>query len=79
MRVISRPSSNQFPSEPRIIIYFEHINTGVRNAGCNRLRHREGPAFGDLVRQASDQVNVDIFDSGLPKATNLFENGGTLV
>ena len=37
MRVITSASGDQFAAEPRFIIYFEHVNAGVRNAGCNRL------------------------------------------
>ena len=57
VRVVARPACHQFSAEPRILIYFEHVNTHVRRTGRDGFCQRELPAFtrSDAAIRLSDR------------------------
>src|SRR5208283_3866720 len=60
MRMVATASGQQFVSKPRLLVHFQHVHADMRNTGCQGFAERKAPALFRLMRQASDQVEVDV-------------------
>ena len=72
--VIFRSSSDQFASQARVLIHFKHVHAHMRDAGRNRLLQRIFPALSRLVRQAGNQIDIDIADPGLAQPFDIAQS-----
>ena len=79
MSVVTRTAGNQFPTQPRIFIHFEHVNADMGNAGRDRLFQRKRPTLRGLVRQARNQIDVDVAQSRRPQSCDFFQNRSAFV
>src|SRR5262249_34855663 len=63
VRVVLRASGDQLAAQARVFVHFQHVDAHVRHAAGNCLVERIAPALARLVRQAGDQVHVDVADA----------------
>ena len=71
MRMITLASGHQLASEARIFIDLKNVDASVRNARLCELIERDVPSVGGLMRQAGDQVHIDIANPSRPKGTDI--------
>ena len=74
VRVIAGAAGDQFAAQARVFVDFEHVDADVRHSGRDGLRKRFLPAFGRLVRQAGDQIDIDVGNSGGAQAGDVLEH-----
>ena len=60
--MVARAAGDKFASQPGIFVHLQHVNAGVRHAAANKFIQRCFPACRGLVRQAGDQVHIDVAD-----------------
>ena len=74
MRVIFRPARDQLASQSRILVDFKHVHADVRHFRSDCLSHGNLPTVDGLMRQARNQVNIDILNSRGPQARNVVKH-----
>src|SRR5436305_7742240 len=79
MRMITRSSGDQLATEPRVFIHLEHVNAHMRNTGRHGFLQRQPPALATLMRQTSDQINVEVTDSCRSQTSDVVEHRRSIV
>ena len=77
--MISLSSGDNFVAQAGVSIHFQHVNAGVWDTGGDQLIQRLVPALASLVRQAGNEIDVDIRNSGGTQLGNIVDHRGTLV
>ena len=77
--MVSCTACHQFAAQTGIVVDLQHVHADMRHAGSNGFGNGKLPAFGGLVGQSGDQINVDVFNSGGAQPRDILKHGGPLV
>ena len=77
--MIASAAGDEFAPQTRVFVHFEHVDARVRSAGRDGFCQREFPTFAGLVRQAGDEIDVDIRNSRSPQPGNVVQHSLALV
>lgn len=79
MRMIARAACDQLATEPGIVIHLEHVNASVRHLAGDGLLQGLFPTFRALMRQAGNQIDIDVRNPGRAQSCNVVQNGRPIV
>src|SRR5581483_7708887 len=74
MCVVACAAGDQLASQARIFVHFEHVNADVRHADAYDFAERLPPARHALVRQTSNEINVNIVDSSTAQSLDVLQD-----
>ena len=75
--VVTRAAREEFPSQTRFVVDFEHVDAGVRNLGCDEGGDGLLPRSECLAGKAGDEVEAEVANAGGAKAGEVVEHDGS--
>ena len=77
--MVTRAALEHLPAQARILVHLEHIDAGVRDSAVDQYVKRFLPRCKGLAGQASNQIDVEVLDSGLAEAPQVLLHGSPTV
>src|SRR5947209_14921317 len=77
--VVTDAARYHFPTQARVFVDLEHVDTDVGHAGSESDVQRLAPACGGLARKSRDEIDADVVNAGGAEPINIGEDSFAIV